>query len=407
MDAFFVSVEQLRRPELVGQPVIVGGTGSRGVVASASYEARAHGIGSAMPTARARQLCPSAVFLPGDHRRYAEVSQRVMKLFREVTPLVEPLSLDEAFLDVTGSRRLLGDPLEIARSLRQRVSDTEGLGCSIGVSAVKFVAKLASDEAKPRASLQGTRPGAGVFPVFPGTEVAYLHPLPVGRLWGVGPATRERLSRLGILTIGDLAALDRDTLTSALGDSAGNHLHELAWGRDPRGVVPDRVAKSVGHEETFAADIHDGDVLDVELVRLVDAVCSRLRASGVSGRSVTVKVRFGDFRTITRAVSLHSRTDSGPVVIDACRTLLAGVDPTQGVRLLGVSVSQLAPGGDRQLSFDELGSPSWDDANRAVDDIRERFGSESIGLAVTLGRHGLRAKRRGDQAWGPDDSPGT
>jgi DNA polymerase-4 len=403
MDAFFVSVEQLRHPELAGRPVVVGGTGSRGVVASASYEARAYGIRSAMATTRARQLCPSAVFLAGDHRRYSDVSRRVMALFREVTPLVEPLSLDEAFLDVTGSRRLLGDPLLIARSLRRRVQEAEGLGCSIGVSAVKFVAKLASDDAKPVATLSGTRPGVGVLPVFPGTEVEYLHPLPVGRLWGVGPATRERLSRLGIVSIGDLAALDRATLTTALGESAGAHLHDLAWGRDPRRVVPDRVAKSVGHEETFASDIHDAEVLDAELVRLVDAVCSRLRTCRVSGRSLTAKLRFGDFRTITRAVTLDRPTDSAPVVLAACRQLLAGVDPSQGVRLLGVSVSRLVPGGDRQLSFEDPLSPPWDEANRAVDDIRERFGSDSIGLAVTRGRHGLRTRGRRDQAWGPDD----
>ncbi|CAN5400534.1 DNA polymerase IV [soil metagenome] len=414
MDAFFASVELLRHPELRGQPVVVGGTGERGVVAAASYEARAFGIHSAMPSVRAKRLCPHAVFLPGDHAHYGEVSARVMALFRAMTPLVEPISLDEAFLDVSGARRLHGTAPEIAARLRSQVLESEGLTCTVGVARVKFLAKLASEAAKPRASRQGTRPGRGVVVVDPAHELDFLHPLPVQALWGVGPATLARLERLGVRTVGDLADLPEATVVGALGASSGRHLHALANAVDPRVVQPDQAPKSIGHEETFARDHHHADTLRLELLRMADAVATRLRAGGVSGRTVTIKVRFGDFTTITRSATV-APTDSAREVGRVARTLLDAVDPSPGVRLLGLSVSGLDDGAVKQLSFDDLagdpgeraGTPSaagpaeWTAAEAVVDAIRARFGARSVGPASLTGPDGLRIARRGQQQWGP------
>ncbi|HEY8546629.1 MAG TPA: DNA polymerase IV [Acidimicrobiales bacterium] len=401
MDAFFVSVELLRRPELRGKPVVVGGTSSRGVVAAASYEARVHGVFSAMPTARARRLCPHAVFLPGDHARYAEVSARVMAIFHDFTPLVEPLSLDEAFLDVTGARRVAGDGPTIARRIRERVQEEERLSCAVGVAASKLVAKMASAAAKPRVTPQGLAPGPGVLVVPPGEEARFLHPLPARRLWGVGPKTLERLSRLGVHTIGDIAALPVSALVAAVGDAHGRHLHAVANGIDDRPVEPDQPTKSVGHEETFPRDVHDAERLGREVVRMADGVASRLRAGGLAGRTVTLKLRFGDFRTITRSTTLPGAVDDAPTIARAAGDLLATVDPRPGVRLLGVTVTGLTRDPARQLSFDDLGGRSWDDASSAIDEIRARFGDTAIGPAAAMGRDGLRIKRRGDDPWGP------
>jgi len=403
MDAFFVSVELLRRPELRGQPVVVGGTGERGVVAAASYEARHYGIHSAMPSTRARRLCPHAVFLPGDHQHYGEVSGRVMDIFRSFTPLVEPISLDEAFLDVTGARRLHGDGATIAAAIREHVRDGEGLTCSVGVAPNKFLAKLASEAAKPKAGRDGPVPGLGVKVVAAGEELAFLHPLPVQALWGVGPKTLEKLRRRGISTVGDLAQLSADDAATFLGNANGRHLHRLAHAIDDRPVVPEQRPKSIGHEETFARDHHEIGTLQREAVRMADAVASRLRRHGLAGRTVNIKVRFHDFRTITRAVTLSAAVDSAPAVARAAKELLDQVDPSTGVRLLGVSVSNLVDEGARQLSFDAGLQPGWDDASRAVDDIRDRFGDEAIVPAALRGPDGIRVKRRGDQQWGPAD----
>ncbi|HJR26530.1 MAG TPA: DNA polymerase IV [Acidimicrobiales bacterium] len=407
MDAFYASVEQLRRPELRGKPVIVGGPGARGVVAAASYEARVFGVHSAMSSVRAQRLCPHAIFVPGDHDHYAAISKRVMAIFGSVTPLVEALSLDEAFLDVTGARRLLGDGATIAHRIRADVLEQEGLSCSVGVAASKHIAKLASEAAKPRIGPSGPEPGIGVMVVPPGEELAFLHPLPVQALWGVGPKTLERLRGRGITTVGDLADLDEAAAQALLGNANGTHLWLLARGIDDRAVVPDQKAKSIGHEETFARDHHTHDALHHELVRLGDSVASRLRSAGVAGRTVAIKVRFNDFRTITRAVTLPTAVDTGPDVIRAASQLLERVDPTPGVRLLGVHVSQLVDHAARQLSLEDVDAPSWADATDAVDAIRARYGADAIVPARLAGPEGIKVKRRGDQQWGPTDLSGT
>ena len=413
MDAFFASVELLRRPELRGRPVVVGGSGPRGVVAAASYEARSYGVHSAMPSTRARRLCPDAVFLPGDHAHYAAVSSRVMAILRDVTPLVEPLSLDEAFLDVTGARRLHGDGPTIAAALRARILDEEGLTCSVGVAPVKFLAKLATGAAKPTASRNGPVFGPGVAVVEPGRELEFLHPLPVAALWGVGPATRARLDRYAVATVGDLAALPLATLESALGRAQGRHLHDLSHGRDPRLVEPDQPLKSISHEETFPADRRDPDALRADVVRMADAVAARLRAAGRVARTVTVKVRFGDFRTITRSTTPAAPVATGPAVARAAKDLLAAVDVGEGVRLLGVGVGNLvAPGshgGGEQLSLLDVDGPdpvgdddAWERATDAIDRARERFGADAVVPASLATPTGIRVRRRGDQQWGPD-----
>jgi DNA polymerase-4 len=399
MDAFFVSVELLDQPNLRGKPVIVGGTGERGVVAAASYEARAYGVHSAMPSVRARRLCPHALFLRGRYDRYEEVSRAVFAIFRDHTPLVEGISLDEAFLDVRGATRLLGDGQAIGRHIRERVFDEQGITCSVGVAPRKLTAKLASEAAKPKASIGGPVFGSGVEVITPEREIEFLHAHHIRALWGVGPATEKRLARLAVQTVGDLAALPEDAVVTALGNALGHHLYSLAWARDERPVVPDARPKSVGHEETFARDHHVVAALDPELVRMADSVAARLRRAGLQGRTVQLKVRFSDFTTITRSETVPTAIDEGPLIARVARRLLDGIDVAPGVRLLGVSVSQLDDASVRQLSLDDVVKPTWDAASSAVEEIRARFGDASIVPATMTGR-GI--KRRGEQQWGPD-----
>jgi len=400
MDAFYAAVEILEDPSLAGKPVIVGGAGSRGVVAACSYEARVFGVHSAMPSVRARRLCPNAVFLAGRFDRYAEYSRRLHEILLSFTPLVEGIALDEAFLDVGGARRLLGEPEGVALELRRRIADELHLTASVGAGTSKLIAKLASEAAKPRVVGGHVEPGPGVFVVAPGQELAFLHALPVQSLWGVGPTTLRRLQRFGVRTVGDLAALPETTVVHALGDAHGRHLHALAWGRDERPVEPDRAAKSIGHEETYAHDRYEPDVLRREAVRMGESVAARLRELGQAGRTVTVKVRFADFQTITRSRTVAEPVDTGPAVAAVACELLDQIDPTPGVRLLGVSASNLAPKEARQLSLDEA-APLWDEATLAVDEVRQRFGADAVGPASVVGEGGLRMKRRGDQQWGP------
>ena len=370
MDAFYASVELVDRPDLHGLPVIVGGGSGRSVVLSATYEARRYGVHSAMPMGRARRLCPRAVVLEPRHDLYAEVSRGVMEIFRSVTPYVEPLSLDEAFLDVSGAVRRLGPPTAIARLIRDRVADEQRITCSVGVAATKFVAKLASGRAKPDGLL-----------VVPRDEtVTFLHRLPVGALWGVGERTEEQLQRLGLRTVADLAHVPVATLRRAVGDAAGTHLHELAWGRDPRPVVPEQVEKSVGAEETFAHDVDDPRVVRRELLRLSERVAARMRSQGVVGRTVSIKIRFADFTTITRSRTMRERTDVARTVYAVARELYEalGLDRAR-LRLVGVRVEGLADAdqGHHQLALDErpLG---WREAEQAVDRASARFGAGAV-----------------------------
>ncbi|HEX5613956.1 MAG TPA: DNA polymerase IV [Acidimicrobiia bacterium] len=379
LDAFFASVEQLLDPTLRGRPVVVGGLGPRGVVSAASYEARRFGVHSAMPTARARRLAPDAVFLPPRFEHYEESSTQVMAVLRSVTPLVEQLSIDEAFVDVGGVRRRHGDGPTVARALRARIRAETGLVASIGVATTKFLAKLASDLAKPD----------GLLVVAPGTELAFLAPLPVTRLWGVGPATLRKLERIGVHTIGDVASLDEAVVVRAVGRAAGQHLHALARNVDDREVVPERATKSIGAEETFPRDLHDPDDLAREIVRLADKVSARLRRAELATRTITLKARYADFETHTHARTLAEPTALSTVIVRTAHELLARVDHARGIRLLGISGSNLVPPSAVQAALDlgeaadttsarEARDERREQVERAVAGLRERFGDGAV-----------------------------
>jgi len=375
MDAFYASVELLERPELRGRPVIVGAAGPRGVVLSATYEARRYGVHSAMPMTRARRLCPDAVIIPPDHAKYAEVSRGVMELFRSITPLVEPLSTDEAFLDVAGARRRLGRPARIAALLREQVAERYGITCSVGVASTKLVAKLASRQCKPDGML--------VVPVDRVLE--FLHPLPVAALWGVGERTEQALARLGIRTVGDLAHVPVATLRREFG-AVGEHLAALAWGRDERRVTPHVPDRSIGAEETFPHDIVDPDEIRRELLRLSERVAARLRAAGQVARTVSVKLRRADFTTITRSRTLREPTDVGQEIYATARELYAaaGLERVR-LRLVGVRAENLRPAetATRQLTLGER-ETGWREAERAMDAVARRFGSGAVRPASLL-----------------------
>jgi DNA polymerase-4 len=374
MDAFYASVETIKDPSLRGKPVVVGGQGNRGVVTSASYEAREFGIRSAMPIVTARRLCPHGEFISNDFVSYLEYSERIRKVFTSFTPVVEPLSLDEAFLDISGSVRIFGDPVDIARRVKAGIEDL-GLKCTVGVAPNKFLAKLASTRAKPDGLL-----------VVPAADVdAFLHPLPVDALWGVGEITGEALKRLGLRTVGDIASVSRRALERAVGDALGAHLHALANGRDDRPVVPDEPAKSVGSEETFSYDLDDAGQILREILRLSDRTAGRLRSKGLCARTITLKVRFSNFKTITRSRSLAEEIDTAAEIYSVTRDLYERLDPDRPrIRLLGVSVSGLEAGPPKRQLDLLAGSdrPRWDEAARAVDQIRSRFGDEAVAPAI-------------------------
>jgi len=378
MDAFYASVELRERPDLAGKPVIVGGLGGRSVVLSATYEARAFGVHSAMPMARARRLCPQAAVIAPTPGVYAEASRGVMEIFRSITPLVEPLSLDEAFLDVAGARRRLGSPAQIGELIRARVADEQRLPCSVGVASTKFLAKLASGRAKPDGLLVVPRDGI----------VEFLHPLPIGALWGVGERAEEALSRLGLRTIGDIAHTPEATLARALGPAAGAALAALAWGRDDRAVVPHEPDRSIGAEETFARDVEDPVVVRRELLRLSERTAARLRRAGHVGRTVSIKVRFADFTTITRSKTLAEPTDVARVVYDTARALYDALRLDRArIRLVGVRVEGLADAErtPHQLAIDG-GSDEWRAAELAADRAVARFGAGAVRPAALVDR---------------------
>jgi DNA polymerase-4 len=384
MDAFYASVAIRDRPDLQSVPVVVGG-GHRGVVLSANYPARAFGIRSGMPGRRARELCPQVVRVSADFADFETVSRSVMEIFREVTPLVEAYSLDEAFLDVSGAVRRLGPPDRIAEYIRARVHDEQRIDCSVGVAGSVSVAKVASRRAKPD----------GVLVVRPCDVVGYLHPLDVGELFGVGPRTRARLHRIGLVTVGDVAHTPRPTLQLLVGRALGAQLHELAWGTDRTTLTPRRSdhdpERSMGAEETFGHDIADREAISRELLRLATRVTARMRYVGVAGRTVSLRVRYSDFTTITRSHTLADPTDlTGEVHAEALRLFDAlGRKPPQRrlrVRLVGVRVEGLLPleHAERQLMIGER-ERGWPEADRAVDLVHRRFGRGVVRRATLLG----------------------
>ena len=377
LDSFFASVEQRDDPRLRGRPVIVG----MGVVLAASYEAKAHGVRTAMGQRRALALCPSAVVVPARMSAYSEASREVFRVFDDAAPVVEGLSIDEAFLDVSGMERSVGTPVEIAQGLRRRVLETVGLPLTVGVAQTKFLAKVASGVAKPD----------GLLVVPPGEELEFLHPLPVERLWGVGRVTAEKLHRRGLATVGQVAGLPEAILVAMLGTASGRHLHALAHNRDPRPVQRGRRRGSIGSQRARRHVPWSPAVADADLLALVDRVTRRMRVAQRVGRTVVLRLRFTDFARATRSYTLPHATASTETILTAARSLLAGATPTieeRGLTLLGISVANLADARRVQLAL-PLDGTDRESLDAAVDLVRERFGSASITRAVLLGRRDL------------------
>jgi DNA polymerase IV len=374
LDAFYASVEQRDDPRLRGRPVIVGG----GVVLAASYEAKAQGVRTAMGGVQARRLCPRAVVVPPRMGVYAEASKAVFEVFRDTTPLVEGLSIDEAFLDVGGLRQISGTPTQIAARLRRDVRERVGLPITVGVARTKFLAKVASGVAKPD----------GLLVVPPDGELAFLHPLPVERLWGVGPVTAGKLRDRGITTVGEVARLGEPTLVSMVGQASGRHLHALAHNRDPRPVDTGRRRRSIGSQRALGRSPTSPEDLDAAVIALVERVTRRMRKAGRTGRTVVLRLRFDDFSRATRSHTLPWPTSHTFTILDTARGLLAAAMPMirrQGVTLVGVAVANLDDSGAIQLTlpFDRHSGGALD---AALDQVRVRFGNDAITRAVLLGR---------------------
>jgi DNA polymerase-4 len=370
MDAFFALVEVRENPSLVGKQVIVGYDGNRGVVLSATYEARKLGVHSAMPMSRALRLAPNAIVVEPDHEKYSEVSENVMAIFESVTPLVQPLSVDEAFLDISGAQKLMGTPTQIGEVIRARVSDEQGITCSVGVASTMFVAKLATNFAKPD----------GLHVVPADKVIEFLHPLPIGALWGVGEKTGEQLARLGLVNVSDIANTPVKTLARVIGQAAAEHLYELSWGRDPRVVTPNQAEKSIGAERTFEADIDDPEEILAQILDLSNKVAKRLRAANYFSRTITIKVRFADFTSVTRSKSLPSSTDLATDIYATSKSLFEAMHLQRArIRLVGVRATGLVPTSESsvQLEFSNRES-GWREAEAAMDQVSLKFGNSAV-----------------------------
>ncbi|CAB4807436.1 unannotated protein [freshwater metagenome] len=367
MDAFFASVAERDNPELKGKAVVIG-MGVRGVVSAANYEARKFGIHAAMPVGRARRLAPHAIFLPVDMARYQEVSSHVMEIFDSYTPWVEPISLDEAFLDVSGVERLLGTPREIATAIRAEIETKEGITCSVGIAPSKFIAKLASQHCKPN----------GMLEITEDRILTFLHPLPITAMWGVGPKTAEVLERLGLRTIEDIANLPRATLIRALGQASGASLYELAWGRDYRDVSPQDGEKSISAAETFAQDLDDPTEILTEFLRLTERASARLRDKELFAKTVSIKVRFADFSTINRSKTLGLPIEGTHEIYEVVKGLYKALNIERArIRLVGVSLESLSSSAPEQMVLGARES-GWRQADGAIDRARARFGAGSV-----------------------------
>lgn len=367
MDAFYASVAELDDPSLRGKPVVVG-AGIRGVVLSANYAARKFGIRAAMPVGRAKRMAPNAIFVTPDHHRYSEISAKVMKIFESFTPFVEPLSLDEAFMDVTGAQRLLGTPREIGQAIRKRVHDECGITCSVGIASNKFIAKLASGHCKPN----------GLLEIPDDRVISFLHPLPVSDLWGVGPKTSEQLHRLGLNQISDIAHTPLETLKRALGDATGEHLHNLSWGRDYREVIVDDPDQSIGANETFSYDIDDPETILREYLKLTERASTRLRSRDLYAKTISITVRFSDFKTITRSKTLPLPISSTHEIYQVVKDLYLALKLERvQLRLVGVSLSNFKDEAPEQLMLGQR-EKGWREAESAIDQAAARFGEKSV-----------------------------
>ncbi len=367
MDAFYASVAERDDPSLRGKAVVVG-AGARGVVLSANYAARKYGIRAAMPVGRAKRMAPHAIFVTPDHSRYSEVSANVMEIFDSFTPLVEPISLDEAFLDVTGARKLLGTGREIAVEIRRQVEASEGITCSVGIAPSKFIAKLASGHCKPN----------GILEIPADRILNFLHPLPVNAIWGVGPKTAETLERLGLRTVADIANLPRATLIRALGQASGASLYELAWGRDYRDVTPNEPDKSISAAETFAQDIDDPEEILQEFLRLTEKAAARLRENNYYAKTISIKVRFADFSNISRSKTLPLPIDSTHDIYEIAKSLYLALNLDRArLRLVGISLDNLSEAAPEQLLLGAR-EKGWREADTAIDRAKLRFGRGSV-----------------------------
>ncbi len=368
MDAFYASVEERDNPKLKGKAVVVG-AGKRGVVSAANYEARKFGIRAAMPVYKAKALAPHAVFLTPDIAKYSEVSKHVMQIFNDVTPYVEPISLDEAFLDVTGARKLLGTGKQVADLIRKRVEKEQGITCSVGIAHNKFIAKIASGHCKPN----------GVLEIDPAKMLDFLHPLAANEIWGVGPKTNEQLAKLGLITIADIANTPRSTLIKILGQAGGSSLYELAWGRDYRDVITEHIEKSISASETFDFDIDQQEEILKEYLRLTEKSAERMREKGLAANTISIKVRFSDFKTISRSKTLDLPINSTQEIFEVVKNLYLALGLERVlIRLVGVSLDSLVENDDLQQMVLGQRESGWAQADRAIDRIKQRFGRTSL-----------------------------